>query len=139
MHTLIDTQAHTTEGNVREQTPSPASPSQHNSPYEPQPAQPSPTNQPTPTSAIPSQPKYHPSLFSLALLHLLSLYVSPSHPCTAEPIHALSHTLSLAYASPSHLRLVDFNSVLPRTRAPPKRKRAPFLREFFEPPKEATE
>jgi hypothetical protein len=67
----------------------PASPSRNNSPYQPQPAQPSSTNHPTHTNAIPSRSKYRPSFLSrtppLA-------YVSPSHPCTAEPIHSLSLT-----------------------------------------------
>jgi hypothetical protein len=43
-------------------------------------------------------------------------YVSSMHQCTDEPIHALSHTLSITYTSPSHPHVADFNSVLPRTR-----------------------
>jgi hypothetical protein len=96
-------------------------------------------------------------------------YVPPSHQCTAETIKSLSHRLLLTYASPSHPRVADFSSVLPRTRArnraPSKRRRestdghssrtydgrdasvvgpragkfAPFLFEFFKPPQEASE
>jgi hypothetical protein len=94
-------------------------------------------------------------------------YVSPSHSCTAEPIH-LSHTLSLTHVSPLHPRVAYFDSVLPSTRAwnkvPPKRRHAlsdgisnendwrvtpvlssragklsQFISEFSEPPQEATE
>jgi hypothetical protein len=90
---------------------------------------------PTPTrTALTNKPAYshecYPLLTEVPRLSLLSrtpslTNVSPSHLGTVELIHALSHTLSLTDASPSHPRLADFNSVLPRTRAPPKRKRAP--------------
>jgi hypothetical protein len=115
MHTHIHTHVHTNKGNVGEQTLTPASPLRNNSPYQPQPAQPSPTNQPPPTSAIPSQPKYCLSPFSLAFLHYPALFLLNA--CKTEPIHSLSHTLSLTHVSPSHPRA--------RNRAPPKRRRAP--------------
>jgi hypothetical protein len=114
MHTRIHTYAHTNEGNVREQSPTSASPSRNNSPYQPQPIQPSPTNQPTPTSAIPFQstsPLLSLSHFSTSLRFSLAPMHSRVHPLS------LSHTLSLSHVSSSHPRVAYYDNVLPRTRA----------------------
>jgi hypothetical protein len=98
-HTYTPAYTHMNRGNVQEQTPTPASPSMTNSLYQPQPAQPSPTNQLTPTSAIPSRSKYHPSVFSLALLHqptfLPRTYAQPS-PSTLSLTPFTNLRLSLA-------------------------------------------
>jgi hypothetical protein len=163
------------------QAPTPARSSHHNSPYQSPPqvlrvttcsANPNPHSPRQQTSLLPRMlsPPDQRTAPRLSLPHSstsLRFSLAPMH-SRAHPL-SLSHTLSLTYASPSHPRLADFNSVLPRTRtwnrAPPKRRRAPpdgrnshgydwrdafalgpranklvpFLREFSEPPKEATE
>jgi hypothetical protein len=120
-------------------------------------------------TALTDEPAYSHECYPLPTKVPPLSFLSRTHAQPNPSTLSLSHTLSLTYASASHPRISYFNSVLPRTRArnraPPKRRRAPpdsrnsrrydwrdasalgpravklapFLREFSEPPKEATE
>jgi hypothetical protein len=119
---------HTNRGNVQGQTPTPASPSRNNSPYQSPPASPRVSSRRT--NPNPHSPHRRTNLLPRVLsppdqstASLLSLtHSSTSQRFSLAPMHSQAHPHSLSrpsltYDSPSLPRLAYFDSVLPRTRA----------------------